>query len=395
MKRLVYILTVVAALACSAAAQEVRNLRLDDTVDAFRTVRVERAALSKKADKVEEGQRVQIAFSTYDERGNLVQSIISSRQGSPFVVYKAQYAADLSLVEEGYTGLSGPSAKFVTTYDAAARKAETAGFDAKGRPLSRAVYAFDESGRIAEEAHYDKGGRLLERVVFTYQAGTVEQTRAYDQGRMSYRIVTTPNAQGRPADEKYYRPDGSLIFQEHRSYDERGNCTDEVLYAASGGLHWRHGYEYDARGNWTARRTFRQTLNRGLPEYEPVEVIYRSITYYEAAENGPAPARASEAERARVRATAGLLPGEVVEQTPLYNPGRTVSTGVTGQITVLMVIDEYGSVLSALALSGFDKLLNSLAETVTTRWRFNPTLKGGHVVPVVRARTFEYKPDFR
>ena len=90
------------------------------------------------------------------------------------------------------------------------------------------------------------------------------------------------NAQGRTADEKYYRPDNSLIFQRHCLDDERGNCIDEVIDIGGGGLHWRYGYDYDERGNWTKRRAFKQTMNRGLPEYEPVEVTYRVITYFQA-----------------------------------------------------------------------------------------------------------------
>jgi hypothetical protein len=136
-------------------------------------------------------------------------------------------------------------------------------------------------------------------------------------------------------------------------------------------------------------------MNSGLPEYEPMEVVYRAISYYESEQLSPSPTDVSAFERMRLRVTGSLVMGEAVKQTPLYNPGRTVGTGVSGQITMFVMTDEDGEVLQALPLSGFDKRLSDLAETVTRRWRFRPTLRAGRVTPSVRLLRFEYKPDFR
>jgi len=392
-KRAFHLFILAALLGCTAKAQEAGLSQAGDLVGPVKTVRVDRAAVIKKSDKFEEGPRTQMAFSTYDQAGRLFQSLIGLRGGSTFKTYKAQYADDQNRVEEVYGGVAAPDVKFVTLYDPANRKAEATEFDAKGKPAGRTAYAFDDSLRVIDEIRYDRKGQLLERTQFTYGAGTVEQS--HSQGQAAYRTVITLNAQGRPVDEKYYRPDGSLIVRTHRAYDERGNCIDELIDTGAGGLHWRYGYEYDARGNWTVRKTTRQTLNDGLPEYEPVEVVYRGISYYESDQRPPSSTDASEVERMRLRTTGSLLLGEAVAQTPLYNPGRTVGTGVAGQITMFVMTDDDGEVLQALPLSGFDQRLNDLAETATRRWRFRPTLMAGRVAPSVRLLRFEYKPDFR
>ena len=398
MKRIFFTSVFAALLVCPVSAQEARSRQGVDVVGPVQSVHTERAELSKKSGKVEEGARILISTSTYDQHGNLVESSINRRDGSPFKKYSARYTVDLGRAEESYMDPAGAlDAKFVTAYDPAAKKAETTGFDAKGKAITRSVYRFDDAGRMIEEVRYDKGGRVDSRTVFTYAAGAskVERTLTDAHGGARYRAVMMLNPQGKPADEKFYKPDGALIFQIHCIYDERGNCYDELIDLGGGGLHWRYDYDYDVRGNWTKRKTLKQTMNMGLPEYEPVEVTYRTITYFQPGDDQPAQARVSELERQQGQATAALLLGDAVERQPPFDPGRTVGTNVAGQITVLLMIDEQGGVLFARWLSGFDKSLNDLAETVTNRRKYNPVLRGGRMVTAIHTITFEYKPDFR
>jgi hypothetical protein len=398
MKRLFFTSILTALLVCPVIAQEWLSRQGIDVVGPVQSVRTERAELSKKSGKVEEGARILISISTYDQRGNLIESLINRRDGSPFKKYSARYTADLGRVEESYADSAGAlDAKFVTAYDPAAKKAETTGFDAKGKAITKNVFRFDDSGRVVEEVRYDNGSHVDNRTVFTYAAGAskVERTLADGHDRTRYRVVTMLNPQGKPVDEKFYKADGALIFQIHCIYDERGNCYDELIDIGAGGLHWRYDYDYDARGNWTKRKTLKQTMNMGLPEYEPVEVTYHTITYFQPAGDQPAQALVSELERYWSQTTAALLLGDAVERQPLFDPGRTVGTNVAGQITVLLMIDEQGSVLFARCLSGFDKSLNDLAETVTNRRKYNPVLRGGRTVTAIQTITFEYKPDFR
>ena len=384
-------------LVCPVAAQEPRSREADDVFGPVQSVRVVKAGMSKKSGKVEEGSRVVVSVSTYDQMRNLVESSINKPDGSVFKKYAARYAASGNTEESYFNSKGAVDARFVTSYDQAAKKAETVGYNSKGAAVTKTVYTFDDTGRIAEEVRQDKSGRVNNRTVFTYDEAAGKQERKfYDgEGHIQYSAVTTLNAQGKPADEKYYKPDGSIIVRVHRAYDNQGNCNDEVYDLGAGGLHWRYDYEYDSRGNWTKRKTFKQVLNMGLPEYEPVEAMYRAITYFQPSDDSPAQTEPSDSQRNRVQATGGLLLGEAVERKQAYNPGRTVGTGVAGQIVAFVMIDEQGGVLFTRWLSGFDKSLNDAAETVTTYWKYNPTFKGGRVVSVINTITFDYKPDFR
>ncbi len=392
MKRLFFTSVFAFVFVCPVAAQEPRSRDMDEVVGPVQTVRIIKAGMSKKSGKVEEGSRVVVSVSTYDQQRNLVESSINKPDGTVFKKYAARYAASGNVEESYFNSKGAMDAKFVTSNDLSAKKAETIGYNSKGAAVTKTVYTFDDKGRIAEEARYDKSGRVNNRTVFTYDESAGKQERKFYDGenRIQYSAATTLNPQGKPADEKYYRPDGSVIVRIHRAYDNQGNCNDEVYDLGAGGLHWRYDYEYDSRGNWTKRKTFKQVLSEGLPDYEQVEVTYRAITYVQSPDDNP-----SESDRSRIQATGGLLLGEAVERKPPFNPGRTVGTGVAGQIAALVMIDEQGVVLFTRWLSGFDKFLNDAAETVTNNWKYTPTIKGGRLVSVINMITFDYKPDFR
>src|SRR5689334_7516735 len=124
-KRILHIGIMAAVLGCTAQAQEAGLSQAGDLFGPVKSVRVERAAMIKKSDKFEEGTRIQMAFSTYDQAGRLFQSLISMRGGSTFKIYKAQFADDQKRIEELYGGVAAPDVKFVTLYDPPNRKAET------------------------------------------------------------------------------------------------------------------------------------------------------------------------------------------------------------------------------------------------------------------------------
>ena len=395
--RRILVTSIVAALCIySIGARQRPNSAGGEVSGPVRSVRVERAELSKKAGKIEEGRRVPVSVLGYDRQGNLVESSINRPDGAQFKTYRARLEPESGRFEEAYYGPSGTlDTRFVNSYDPAANKAEIVEADSRGKTVARVVYRLDDLGRVAEEVRSDKDGHVSGRTAVAYDAsGAKYEENSFDKhGQPRYRVVTTLSPRGQPVDEEYYRPDGSLVFRVHRTFDRQGNCDDEVYQSAAGGVHWRRDYEYDARGNWTKRRTFMQTMSHGLPEYEPVEATYRAIDYYGC--ESPIPTSESAGQRSRIRATRGLLSGGVVEQRAPFNPGRTVGTGVTGQIAVMMLIDETGRVAFAQCLSGFEKKLNDLAETVTGRWRYNPSLRGGLPVAVVSTTTITYKPDFR
>src|SRR5437868_9417439 len=84
MKRLFFTFVLTALAVCPVIAQEARSRQEGEVVGPVQTVRVERAALSKKADKVVEGARVLLSAFTYDQRGNLIDSSLNRLDGALF-----------------------------------------------------------------------------------------------------------------------------------------------------------------------------------------------------------------------------------------------------------------------------------------------------------------------
>ncbi len=75
---------------------------------------------------------------------------------------------------------------------------------------------------------------------------------------------------------------GSLAGKEEYKYDEKGNITEMTLRDQRGAIVSReaYSYEFDKFGNWTRMVTSLVVFENGELKREPVEVTYRTVTYY-------------------------------------------------------------------------------------------------------------------
>ena len=73
-------------------------------------------------------------------------------------------------------------------------------------------------------------------------------------------------------------PSGREVYK----YDEKGNISEMTLMASDGSLVSKetYKYEYDSLGNWTKMTTSVAVVENGSITFEPVEVTYRTISYY-------------------------------------------------------------------------------------------------------------------
>ncbi len=94
--------------------------------------------------------------------------------------------------------------------------------------------------------------------------------------------VTTYGIKGNRIENTSYPIGGSLVGKEEYKYDERGNITGMTLRDESGGILSReaYSYEFDKFGNWTKMVTSLVVFENGELKREPVEVTYRTVTYY-------------------------------------------------------------------------------------------------------------------
>lgn len=94
--------------------------------------------------------------------------------------------------------------------------------------------------------------------------------------------ITTYGLKGNRIENTSYPAGGSLVGKEEYKYDERGNITEMTVRDDRGSILNRetYSYEFDKFGNWTKMVTSLVVFENGELKREPVEVTYRTVTYY-------------------------------------------------------------------------------------------------------------------
>jgi protein TonB len=95
--------------------------------------------------------------------------------------------------------------------------------------------------------------------------------------------VAAYDLKGAKIENAYFPVNGeTLTGKEVYKYDEKGNISEMTLQGADGSLLSKetYTYEYDMLGNWTRMSTSVAVVAGGKLSFEPVEITYRTITYY-------------------------------------------------------------------------------------------------------------------
>ncbi|HJS23423.1 MAG TPA: tetratricopeptide repeat protein [Pyrinomonadaceae bacterium] len=94
--------------------------------------------------------------------------------------------------------------------------------------------------------------------------------------------VTTYGLKGNRIENTSYPIEGGVVGKEEYKYDKRGNITEMVVRDERGSILSReaYNYEFDKFGNWTKMVTNLVVFENGELKREPVEVTYRTVTYY-------------------------------------------------------------------------------------------------------------------
>jgi tetratricopeptide (TPR) repeat protein len=94
--------------------------------------------------------------------------------------------------------------------------------------------------------------------------------------------ITTYGIKGNRIENTSYPIAGSLVGKEEYKYDQRGNIVEMTLRDDRGAILSReaYNYEFDKFGNWTKMTTSLVVFENGELKREPVEVTYRTVTYY-------------------------------------------------------------------------------------------------------------------
>lgn len=226
------------------------------------------------------------------------------------------------------------------------------------------------------------------------------------EGPRSLLETTVYNLEGKRIENKYYPVAESHkpLGKEEYKYDDRGNVTEMTLRDQNGAILSRevYAYEFDKVGNWNKMITSLMVYEDGL-RYEPVEVTYRTISYYsdqsiaKVGKSGSpeaAPLVVPPAENT-TRATGSQVGSLVKADSDSPDPGvpkaRRISgdsgsdfvmpkatypeeakrAGVTGIVAVEVTLDPEGNVIGARAISGHP-LLRVSAEEAALKARLFP-----------------------
>ena len=95
--------------------------------------------------------------------------------------------------------------------------------------------------------------------------------------------ITTYGIKGnRVENTSYPLAGGGVAGKEEYKYDERGNITEMTVRNERGSIINReaYSYEFDKFGNWTKMVTSLVVFENGELKREPIEVTYRTVTYY-------------------------------------------------------------------------------------------------------------------
>ena len=94
--------------------------------------------------------------------------------------------------------------------------------------------------------------------------------------------ITTYGIKGNRVENTSYPTGGGLVGKEEYKYDERGNIAEMTVRDDRGAIVTReaYSYEFDKFGNWTKMLTSLVLFENGELKREPVEVTYRTVTYY-------------------------------------------------------------------------------------------------------------------
>jgi len=327
------------------------------------SVRVEKAAITKENEKVVEGQRLRSHKTRYSEKGEMAEMILYNGDYiSRFMLFTTDAQGNtLATVFERSHPLSP-----VPTDDPSAPQPPSS------KKVFKHVFKYDAKGNRTEDAVYAEDGTLLGKDIYLFDIdGNHYGVQNFNENGVTGHSRFTYDSKGMIATQSFTSPTGKII--EKRSYV----------------------YELDAQGNWI-KQTASRILDNG--KVEPLEIIYRTISYYPPAGNfsglgvigGVSKESAEKTDTPNVtRMTGTVLAGAATRRVEPFYPPLAKAARVKGAVIVEVTVDEEGDVLTARTLQGHP-LLKDGAEKAALGWKFTPTSLNGTPVRVVGTLTFNF-----
>lgn len=299
------------------------------------------------------------------------------------------------LTNKGGKLVEGPRAALETAaYDVKGGKLENAYFPVAGATLTgKEVYKYDDKGNISEMTLHDESGTLLSKEVYTYEfdsfgnwtkmttsVAVIEGGKIiFEPTEVTYRTIT------------YYLDEATLARMSQPEAPKPTPAPVNVSLprgAAPGTLIVPSVASNNASSKPAAGATD-ATLMAAPPPSAPGNVSM--VKTSAAAPDNTAAQREATAAAATPQPpvvkppvkpiSGGVLNGKASSlPVPVYPPAAR-NARASGMVTVEVVIDTSGKVISAKAISGH-ALLQQAAEQAAQHARFTPTLLSGQPVKI-------------
>ncbi len=273
------LVVIVAALVCPAQQREKRRFGAPTFWGPVRSVRVERAEITNQNGKLIEGPRTLLQTITYSEDGTRRE----------LTVYRPDGAI---------------SGKSIDTYEPDGRILETKSFRDNGDPANRMVSSYDDNKRLIERIIYRPDGSVSGRITFAYQDNKrIHRSVSYDQngvivsevnGTLDLKTHRTQTISQNPSqvvqrETVFTDSPGGQVYEEQVNGSPAlrtlshpiGNGSSEFIeYSPDGAvqIRQREKSELDSHGN--SVKDIRLIAKGDSGDFQPVDVIFRSIEYY-------------------------------------------------------------------------------------------------------------------
>jgi TonB family protein len=226
------------------------------------------------------------------------------------------------------------------------------------------------------------------------------------EGPRSLLEMATYDQSGKKISGSYFPVAGTVLTgREVYKYDSRGNLIEMVTITEKGEIVNKevYTYEFDSMGNWTRMVTY---IANSETDKSPraTEVTYRRIEYFSLPSESIKNETLVKQEQPRVEyastvrpkppvrpVSGGVLNGKALTLPKPSYPAMARRTRVTGEVTVEVVIDMTGGVVSARAIEG-PTVFHQSAVKAAYLARFSPAMLENRPVMAIGRITYIFHP---
>ena len=266
--------------ASAGAQQETRRPGFFVVYGPAHTIRDERVALQNENGTLTEGPRVLLMTLTFNEDGTRQESTVYQPTGEINHRRIDLYEPDGRITETSVFGANDTlQGRSVTLYDDQKQRSEIVMYRADGSIVHRTTFHRTGNNMESETVGYDAKGLIIDQTKGTLDLRTRQsQVISVNAGGT---IQTQQGITDNPDGSQEFRADRSNgEFQREVSGPARNGTSDRVIYNRDGTVRSTERLisEFDSHRNLI--KTTHLTARGDSTEFEPVDITYRTITYY-------------------------------------------------------------------------------------------------------------------